>query len=118
MDQDPPQARTTNPRDTRTGPCPSHTAMDTAASRPSYGRRRPVGQNPFTESKPYAEPGSHAADQAMGGLVVFEILAAQAADRDQAVGAGLIQGDEQAKAGHTVDPAGEAGADPPILRRV
>lgn len=62
MDQDPPQARTTNPRDTRTGPCPSHTAMDTAASRPSYGRRRPVGQNPFTESKPYAEPGSHAAD--------------------------------------------------------
>ena len=51
------------------------------------------------------------ADQELAALVMAEEFLAEAADRDQAVGAGAVERDEQAKARHRGDTAGEGGAD-------
>src|SRR5215468_8986222 len=51
------------------------------------------------------------ADQHLAALVVAEELLAERADGDQAVGAGAVQGGEQAKARDAGDAAGEGGAD-------
>ena len=51
------------------------------------------------------------ADQHLAAFVVAEELLAEAADRDQSVGAGTVERDEQAEAGDRGDPAREGCAD-------
>src|SRR4051794_26268734 len=51
------------------------------------------------------------ADQRVFGLVVAEKIVADGACRDEAVGAGLVELDEQAGAGRTADAALEGRAD-------
>ena len=49
--------------------------------------------------------------QDLAALVVAEEFLAQRADRDQPVGAGAVEGGEQAEARDAGHPAGEGGAD-------
>src|SRR5260370_24864781 len=51
------------------------------------------------------------ADQQLAALVVAEEFLAEAPDRDQSVGSRTVERDEQAKARHRGDAAGERGAD-------
>ena len=48
----------------------------------------------------------------MVNLVMQIIIVGQAGNRHQPVSAIIIEGDEQAKAGHTGNPGGEFGPDP------
>src|SRR5262244_2245458 len=51
------------------------------------------------------------ADQRMGGLVESKIVIAERSGRDEAIGAGLVELDEQAAAHDAADAAGESRAD-------
>src|SRR5207302_1469760 len=55
---------------------------------------------------------ARAADQRMAVLVIAEILVADGARRNEAVGARVVELDEQADAGHPGDATLEGGADP------
>src|SRR5262249_44010658 len=51
------------------------------------------------------------ADQRVTRFVVVEVLASKRADRDQPVGAGIVEFDEEPGAGDAGNPASKGGAD-------
>src|ERR1700755_190998 len=57
------------------------------------------------------EPTPAPADQGMAAFVVIIEIARQAADRDQPIGAAIVQSDEQAEAGDAGDAARKDLAD-------
>src|SRR5205814_3722440 len=79
----------------------------------SATRRRPAPPRRVAPSpdRRADAPRRSIADQCMAGLVIPEIIIAEAAGRDEAVSAGVVELDEQPRPGDAADAAFEGRAD-------
>src|SRR5262245_15771775 len=109
----PPAAAAPTLRPGRAGRCPT---LLIAPFRQEFESQRPGDRRRLDQAYRHlvAEPMGLAAvgaDQRMPVLVIAEVLVADLAGRDEAVGAGLVELHEQAGAGRTRDVAREGRAD-------